>query len=249
MANSLTDLLSRKDAVNWPEKIRFGEDGGLSAVKRNNAPRHGEPNPFFAGGMIRLFDVIISFAALLFLLPAMVLIAVWVRLHDGGPAFYAQKRIGRNGKMFSCFKFRSMRINSERLLREHLRDNPLAREEWAREHKLKDDPRITAFGHFIRKTSLDELPQLWNVLRGDMSLVGPRPIVSDEVVKYGRSFRAYASVMPGITGLWQVTGRNDVCYNRRVAMDRLFARRRSVGLYLYILCATIPAVLLQKGSY
>ena len=140
-------------------------------------------------------------------------------------------------------------MNGDEILRQYLAANPEAAEEWRATRKLKNDPRITAFGMLLRKTSIDEFPQLWNVLKGDMSLVGPRPIVRTEIRKYGKSFRQYASVRPGLTGLWQVAGRNDVSYTRRVAMDRLFSRRKSVSLYLYILFMTVPAVLMQRGSY
>jgi lipopolysaccharide/colanic/teichoic acid biosynthesis glycosyltransferase len=199
--------------------------------------------------IVRLADIAISLAALLFLAPALIAVAIGVKLQDGGPIFYGQSRIGLDGKLFKCFKFRSMLVDADARLKQLLESSYSARLEWETDHKLKDDPRITTFGRFIRKTSLDEFPQLWNVLRGDMSLVGPRPIVNAEVVKYGRSFRNYISVKPGITGLWQVAGRNDVTYFRRVAMDRLFARKKSVGIYFSILCMTVPAVLLQRGSY
>ncbi len=199
--------------------------------------------------LVRLFDIAISLMALLFLAPALILVGTIVTLQDGGPVFYGQNRIGRGGKEFKCFKFRSMSVDADARLKRLLAEDPAARAEWERDHKLRDDPRITRFGQFIRKTSLDEFPQLWNVLKGEMSLVGPRPIVRAEVIKYGRSFHKYTSVKPGITGLWQVAGRNDVTYFRRVAMDRLFARKRTVVIYLAILCLTIPAVLLQRGSY
>ncbi|WAC47022.1 sugar transferase [Asticcacaulis sp. SL142] len=200
-------------------------------------------------GVIRCLDLMISLSALIFLAPAIVVIALLIRFQDGGPALYRQKRIGLNGREFSCFKLRSMHVRSDEILREILLNDPVARAEWDAEQKLKNDPRITVLGRILRKTSVDELPQLLNVIRGEMSLVGPRPIVNSEVVKYGRSFKNYVSVLPGITGLWQVMGRNDVSYSRRVAMDRLFARKHSCGIYIMILVKTLPAVLLQKGSY
>ncbi len=199
--------------------------------------------------LIRLADIVISLAAILFLLPGLLAIAVLVKIQDGGPILFAQSRIGKDMRMFKCLKFRSMRTNAGELLAELLERDPVARAEWDADHKLRNDPRITALGGFMRKTSLDELPQLFNVLWGDMSLVGPRPIVEAEVVKYGRSMRHYCRQVPGITGLWQVMGRNDVSYNRRVALDRLFTRKLSVKLYAGILCLTIPAVLLRRGSY
>jgi lipopolysaccharide/colanic/teichoic acid biosynthesis glycosyltransferase len=201
------------------------------------------------GGLIRLADILISLAAIIFLLPGLLAVALVVKLQDGGPVLFAQTRIGKDMRPFKCLKFRSMRTNAAELLAELLDKDPTARAEWAADHKLRHDPRITPFGGFMRKTSLDELPQLFNVLRGDMSLVGPRPIVEAEVVKYGRSMRHYCRQLPGITGLWQVMGRNDVSYHRRVALDRLFTRKLSFKLYAAILFLTIPAVLLRRGSY
>lgn len=199
--------------------------------------------------IIRLLDIAISLAALVFLAPVMVIAALAVFFDDRGPVLFRQKRIGLHGREFYCLKFRSMRTNSAEMLETILRTNPKLRAEWESTQKFKSDPRITSIGHFLRKSSIDELPQLFNVLKGEMSLVGPRPIVAAEICKYGRSFGAYCSVLPGITGLWQVTGRSDVGYTRRVALDRTFARKTSVGLYLWILVMTVPAVLAQKGSY
>jgi exopolysaccharide production protein ExoY len=199
--------------------------------------------------LIRLFDILISLIALIFLLPAFITIAILVKLQDRGPIFFGQPRIGMNMVEFKCYKFRSMVMNSEEVLKNLLNTDPTAYREWLADHKLRNDPRVTPLGRFLRKTSLDELPQLYNVLAGEMSLVGPRPIVHSEIVRYGRSFKKYASVLPGVTGLWQVSGRNDVSYRRRVALDRLFAKRKSLRLYFYILFMTIPAILMQKGSY
>ncbi|MBW8733862.1 MAG: sugar transferase [Asticcacaulis sp.] len=199
--------------------------------------------------IIRLLDISISLAVLIFFVPVLAIVAVLIKIKDNGPIFFGHTRIGCHGQEFTCFKFRSMLVDAEARLQRLLDADAQARAEWARDHKLKSDPRITAFGLMLRKTSIDEFPQLWNVLKGDMSLVGPRPIVRTEIRKYGKSFRQYTSVRPGLTGLWQVAGRNDVSYSRRVAMDRLFSRRRSVRLYLYILFMTVPAVLMQRGSY
>jgi lipopolysaccharide/colanic/teichoic acid biosynthesis glycosyltransferase len=198
---------------------------------------------------IRALDVLFSLTAIVFFFPVLLMVGLMVRGQDGGPVFFGQTRIGLGGRNFTCYKFRSMLVDAQARLKHLLATDASARAEWARDHKLKNDPRITGFGRFIRKTSLDEFPQLWNVLRGDMSLVGPRPIVQDEVHRYGRTFLRYAAVRPGITGLWQVSGRNNVSYSRRVALDRLFCRRRSVGLYLYIVFATVPVMLFQRGSY
>jgi len=225
------------------------------AVAYGNGPREESPvrKPALSGGgsflMIRILDVVISTLALIALLPALVIVGIIVKLQDKGPILYSHARIGQNATEFRCLKFRSMYQRSDELLTQLLRTNPEAYAEWQADHKLRNDPRVTPFGKFMRKSSLDEFPQLINVIKGQMSLVGPRPIIQAEISKYGRSFHQYTSVLPGITGLWQVMGRNDVSYRRRVAMDRLFARRKSVGLYLFILFATIPAVLAQKGSY
>lgn len=194
-------------------------------------------------------DIVIVIAALIFIAPFMAVIAAAIYLQDGGPVVFAHRRVGRSGQHFYCLKFRSMASDAEARLANVLASDPAAREEWARDHKLKNDPRITKLGHFLRRSSLDELPQLFNVLRGEMSLVGPRPIVDAEVPRYGRRFEHYCGVKPGITGLWQVSGRNDVSYRTRVAMDCAYARAKSVPFDLYILLATVPAVLLRRGSY
>ena len=165
------------------------------------------------------------------------------------PVLFHHERIGRYGKTFKVVKFRTMAVNSEELLQRYLANSEAARREWAADHKLRKDPRVSKLGAFLRTSSLDELPQLVNVLAGDMSIVGPRPIVAAEVERYGGLFEAYCSVRPGITGIWQVSGRNDVSYARRVEMDALYARKKSVLLDIRIIAATIPAVLLRKGSY
>ena len=196
----------------------------------------------------RILDIIIAGAALIFLMPLILTVAFFIRLQDGGPAIYVQKRQGLNGQQFNCLKLRSMVLNSRERLEHILATDPEARKEWLETQKLTNDPRITALGQFIRQTSIDELPQLINVLRGDMSLVGPRPIVDNEIVKYGDSFKQYCSVRPGLTGLWQVKGRSDTTYDERVALDVEYARTWSVLLDLKILFWTIPAVVLSRGA-
>lgn len=198
---------------------------------------------------IRILDILISVTALLFLMPALIVVAILVKLQDRGPILFKHARIGLNGREFKCLKFRSMYVKADELLSQLLLTDPTAYAEWQADHKLRNDPRVTPLGKFMRKSSLDEFPQLMNVIKGEMSLVGPRPIIKAEITKYGRSFGQYTSVTPGITGLWQVMGRNDVTYRRRVAMDRLFARKKSLRLYIVILVMTIPAVLAQRGSY
>ncbi|RAK50708.1 sugar transferase [Phenylobacterium deserti] len=194
-------------------------------------------------------NILVALAALIFLAPLMIAVAIAVYAQDGGPVLFAHRRIGRNGRYFYCFKFRSMAADAEERLAKLLSTDPVARAEWEKDHKLRNDPRVTRLGAFLRKSSLDELPQLFNVLRGEMSLVGPRPIVEAEIAKYGRRFRQYCTVKPGITGLWQVSGRNDTTYTQRVAMDCVYAKRRNFLLDAYVLAATVPAVLSRRGSY
>lgn len=199
--------------------------------------------------LIRALDVLFALSALLIFAPLMLVLALFIAILDPGPIFFAHKRIGLGGREFYCLKFRSMAVDAEQRLQTLLASDERAREEWARDQKLRNDPRITSIGQFLRKSSLDELPQLFNVLRGEMSLVGPRPIVRNEVARYGRYFEHYCAVRPGITGLWQISGRNDVSYRRRVAFDVTFTRLLSTGLYLRILVATVPSVLMQRGTY
>ena len=204
---------------------------------------------FPADGSLRLIDIVLSALLLIFLLPVMLLIAAAVRMEGDGPVFFGHQRIGRGGASFRCLKFRTMVPDAERRLQELLAIDPVARREWAQDQKLREDPRITRIGRFLRRSSLDELPQLLNVLKGEMSLVGPRPIVHAEVMKYGRYYADYKSVRPGISGLWQISGRNDICYRKRVALDVVYARRRSVGLYLAVVFRTPVRVLLSTGCY
>ncbi len=198
----------------------------------------------------RMLDIglILLFAPIL--LPICLLIAVLVRLNSSGPIFFGHQRIGRYGRTFTAWKFRSMVTNANEALEKYLEDHPELHEEWHRDHKLKNDPRIIpGVGHIIRKFSLDELPQLWNVLVGDMSLVGPRPIVESEIEKYCDVFPLYLKVTPGITGLWQVSGRNNTTYQERITLDAFYVRNWSPWLDLYILARTIKTVLLREGAY
>lgn len=186
-------------------------------------------------------DVVFALTGLLLTWPLFVVIALGVRAQDGGAAIFRQQRIGRDGRLFDCLKFRSMRMGAEQA-------PPSASDpEWQAMRKLTRDPRVTPLGRLLRRSSLDELPQLINVLRGEMALVGPRPIVIDEAARYGRRLADYCTVRPGLTGLWQVSGRNAVPYPRRVAMDVWFVRNRTVGIYLAILARTVPAVLSRRG--
>jgi Undecaprenyl-phosphate galactose phosphotransferase WbaP len=197
----------------------------------------------------RLVDLLLCLAGAVLAVPLCLAVAVLVRLDSSGPALYGQRRIGYKGQRFTAWKFRSMVQDADAVLEDHLHRNPRLREEWEREHKLRNDPRITRIGRFLRRTSLDELPQVWNVLMGDMSLVGPRPIVDKEVVRYGRSFDLYTSVKGGITGLWQVSGRSDTSYEERVHLDTFYIRNWSLWLDYCILFRTVAVVLFRKGAY
>jgi len=199
--------------------------------------------------LLAVVDFTLALALLLVLAPIMLLVALPIVLRDGRSPFYGHRRYGKNGRTFLCYKFKSMAPDADARLARLLASDPRARAEWHRDHKLRDDPRVTTVGRFIRKTSLDELPQLFNILRGEMSLVGPRPIVAAEVRRYGRHFTHYCSMRPGITGIWQISGRNDVGYRRRVAMDSLMARRMSPRLYARVLVGTARSVLTRHGAY
>ena len=168
---------------------------------------------------------------------------------EGGSIIYKHRRVGRDGRAFECLKFRTMVPNADQVLRELLERDQAIKAEWVRDHKLRCDPRVTRLGRFLRRTSLDELPQLWNVMRGEMSLVGPRPVVREELLRYGRNVRAYLSAKPGITGLWQVKGRNDTDYRRRVVLDTYYVRNQNLLLDLYILLKTTRVVLGGSGAY
>jgi lipopolysaccharide/colanic/teichoic acid biosynthesis glycosyltransferase len=196
----------------------------------------------------RSLDLLVGGALLLLVAPLLALIA-WKIACEGRPILYRHQRIGRGGRPFTCFKFRTMATDAERLLAAHLKRNPKAAAEWRRRHKLREDPRITPFGAWLRRTSLDELPQLLNVLRGEMSLVGPRPVVAEELARYGPEAAWYLLTAPGLTGLWQVSGRNDLDYRRRIHLDCWYVRNWSVSRDLAILLKTPLAVLHGRGAY
>jgi exopolysaccharide production protein ExoY len=199
--------------------------------------------------VLDLMHVLIVLTVGLFVLPLMLAIALAIYAHDRGPVLFRHRRVGRHGQPFFCLKFRTMAVDAEARLNELLAADPLARAEWTADFKLRHDPRVTPIGRFLRRSSLDELPQLFNLMRGEMSLVGPRPIVEAEIPRYGWRYKHYCSVKPGITGLWQVSGRNDVSYRSRVAMDCIYARRKSPLLDIWVIAATLPAVLGKRGSY
>jgi Undecaprenyl-phosphate galactose phosphotransferase WbaP len=197
----------------------------------------------------RLMDLVIICSALPAVALTILLLAFLVRLESPGPAFFGHRRIGRDHSSFLAWKLRSMKVNGDELLEKALAEDRTLREEWVRDRKLRHDPRITRVGKFLRKTSLDELPQLWNVLRGEMSLVGPRPIVEAEVVTYGQNFSLYCRVTPGLTGLWQVSGRSTVSSCDRVRLDSYYVRNWSPWLDLHILARTAKVVLTGQGAY
>lgn len=234
-----------------PELFRFANlwvsakdlGGFLGLELRQQLLRRGPRAAKFA------MDFTLGVAGGLVLLPLILLIALLVRLSSPGPVFYGAPRLGRGGRSFTVWKFRTMVEDANRRLEAHLRNHPDQAAEWHTSFKLREDPRVTAVGRFLRLTSLDELPQFWNLLRGDMSLVGPRPIVAEEIPRYGELFELYKQVRPGISGLWQVSGRNDTTYADRVALDAYYVRNWSPWLDLYILARTVGAVIRCRGAY
>ncbi len=200
------------------------------------------------GAFKRVFDVMGAILGLVLLSPLIIGI-VAVSFTSGGSPLFRHRRVGKDGVFFDCLKFRTMVPNANQVLQALLDSDRQIKEEWLRDHKLKDDPRVTRLGRFLRRTSLDELPQLWNVLRGEMSLVGPRPVVPEELRRYGNKVGVFLSALPGLTGLWQVSGRNDTDYRRRVALDVCYVRSRSLLLDIYILFKTLPAVFAKSGAY
>lgn len=270
-ASSASDSGTTRPSLPRPHLVTVGEkriqreaamadvDGLGSALLHSfDAPVRTESVPRFAAlatsrtslnaAMKRLLDVVGAFSLALVFSPLM--IAIVVILHsEGGPVIYKHRRVGRAGKMFECLKFRTMVPNADQVLRELLEGDPELMAEWVRGHKLRSDPRVTRLGRFLRRTSLDELPQIWNVVRGEMSLVGPRPVVREELLKYGRNVGVYMAARPGITGLWQVTGRNNTDYRRRVVLDTYYVRNHTLLLDLYILLKTTTVVLCGSGAY
>ncbi|WP_112335824.1 sugar transferase [Rhizobium miluonense] len=202
------------------------------------------------GGVLkRIFDVSTALTALVLISPLFLLLMLLVKLSDPGPVFYGHRRIGHNGKTFRCLKFRTMVVNGDKVLHSYLQANPKALEEWRATRKLQNDPRVTTVGSVLRKLSLDELPQLINIIRGEMSVVGPRPVVEDELERYETAAIYYLQSRPGLTGLWQVSGRNDVSYESRVAFDTHYVKNWSLSSDMVIIAKTIPAVCLSRGSY
>lgn len=228
--------------TNYPMEIEIIDDMPILKLKE-----------VFIGGpeghVKRLIDFILSFIAIIILSPLFIILAILIKIDSKGPVFFVQDRIGLNGKLFKAYKFRTMILNAEEILLKWLEENPEIRDEYLINHKLKDDPRITRMGKFLRKTSLDELPQLFNVLKGDMSLVGPRPYLVRELNDVSSYAKYLWRVPPGITGLWQISGRNDVDFEGRLKMDMQYISNWNIWLDLNILFKTIPAVLKKDGAY
>lgn len=197
----------------------------------------------------RVMDIAICLLGLPFALPIGLLLALIIYADSGAAPIYRHQRIGKGGRPFTIYKFRTMVRGADALLKNYLAQNPELAEEWRKTQKLKNDPRLTRSGHFLRKYSLDELPQIYNILRGEMSLVGPRPIVENEKEKYGRYFEEYCMVRPGLTGLWQTSGRNNTAYSQRVAYDHYYINNWTVWLDLWILAKTVPIAINGNGAY
>ena len=196
----------------------------------------------------RFLDIVFSFLLIIFLIPLFLIIGVIIKINSKGPVLYTQKRIGKNNITFSCYKFRTMHPEANYLLKEILIKNPNFKNEFEETRKIINDPRITKIGKFLRFSSLDELPQIFNVLRGDMSFIGPRPIVKSEIKKYGNDFKKVFSIKPGISGLWQVSGRNKLSYSKRVELDIFYSENISFRLDIKIFIKTILVILFPYGK-
>src|ERR1700737_4238162 len=197
----------------------------------------------------RVIDIILAVSGIVLLAPLLIICFLATVMTSPGPALFRHRRVGFNGKHFDCLKFRTMVTDAPERLRQLLDSDPVAAAEWTANRKLRYDPRVTAIGAILRKSSLDELPQLFNVLRGDMSIVGPRPVTDEELVRYSRAVTAYHACRPGITGLWQVSGRSTTTFNKRIACDSFYARNWSMTLDAKIIVATIPAVCFSDAAY
>lgn len=201
------------------------------------------------GAAKRALDIFLVILAIPLLLPLILGLVIILRIKDPGPLLYGHRRIGFGGREFSCWKFRTMVVDGDAVLERHFRSNPAAEAVWKEQRKLVDDPRVTSIGAVLRKLSLDELPQLLNVLKGEMSLVGPRPVVQAELDHYGASARHYLTARPGLTGLWQISGRSDTTYAERVRLDRFYVANWNLWQDLRIIFMTIPAVVMSRGAH
>ena len=218
----------------------------LTGMAPHPIPRHHHP---VGGPAKRALDVAIAGIALLMLAPLMLMVAVLIRLFEGGPVLFSHPRIGFGGRAFHCFKFRTMYVHGDGVFADYLSSDSVAATEWATSRKLKADPRVSRLGRLLRETSIDELPQLFNVIRGDMSCVGPRPITVEEIFQHGCKIDLYFRTRPGLTGAWQVGGRNDTTYDERVVLDSNDVLNWSIPNDVNILARTLPAVISRRGSY
>jgi Undecaprenyl-phosphate galactose phosphotransferase WbaP len=233
-----TDFGSYEDSGSWPRSKKQAKHQVLS------------PSAGFGYRVVkRVVDLILAAVAMPILLPILFVLALLVKLTSPGPVFFSHRRICKSGAFFSMWKFRTMCVNSSEVLERYLAAHPEARSEWNQTHKLQDDPRVTRIGKVMRRLSLDELPQIWNVITGRMSLVGPRPIVAAEVEKYAECFQCYTRVKPGVTGLWQVSGRSKLSYEARVKLDCEYVANWSLWRDLKILLLTVRSVVNQDGAY
>lgn len=224
----------------------------LSLAETPQTVEHALPDGIpagLAGRPKRALDIAVASIALVAVAPLFLTLALLIKLSDRGPVFYRHERCGHQGRRFTLLKFRTMREDADLALGSLLESDTGIREDWERYRKLRDDPRVTKLGRFLRRSSLDELPQLLNVIRGEMSLVGPRPVISEELARFGALSVIYEAARPGITGLWQVSGRNRTCFETRMQMDAAYVREWSLRRDLAILARTIPAVLLARGAY
>jgi exopolysaccharide production protein ExoY len=207
------------------------------------------PRKSLGGVKKRVFDVVFSSIFILITLPLFIAAAISIKLCDGGPIFFSHRRVGFSARPFDCLKFRTMAVDADAKLAQCLATNRNLAAEWAATRKLKKDPRLIAVGEILRKTSVDELPQLFNILRGEMSLVGPRPVVADELSYYGGDAKLYLSVKPGLTGAWQISGRSDTSYETRVKLDKDYCVNWSMLADILIIIKTVPVVIFCRGSY
>ncbi len=245
---SLNSLLEPPpNETSFPSWLDGGPDARRPAVVRKPVSLGAEHSRYLL--IKRLVDIVLVLLASPLILAVCLVIALLIRSTSPGPVFFCHRRIGKSGRFFSMWKFRSMRMNADELLEQYFVEHPASRTEWSATHKLRHDPRVTPLGRFIRRTSLDEIPQMWNVLNGTMSLVGPRPIVAAEVQKYGSEYFYYCAAKPGLTGLWQVSGRSTLTYDQRVELDRQYVLHCDLLGDLGILFRTFRCVIEKDGAF
>lgn len=235
--------------LDYSSEVVGGDSEHDREILAKSSDKREQLRPLPVGGLAkRIPDITLALFLIVAFLPLLLMVAAAVKLSSRGPVFFGHTRIGHGGKPFKCWKFRTMVTDGDAVLERHLSQNPEARTEWERDLKLRRDPRVTPFGQVLRVYSVDELPQFFNVLLGDMSFVGPRPVTHDELGRYGPAAEAYLAARPGITGLWQTSGRSDTTYEQRIEMDRAYATEWTFVLDIVIMLRTIPVVLGAKGS-